>query len=442
MVINWDSVREETAQYLRDLLRIDTTNPPGNETRAMEFVAGVLKREGIEPTILESAPNRGNLVARLKGNGSAAPLLLMVHLDVVPAEADRWTHQPFSGDIADGYLWGRGALDTKGLAAMELMLMLLLKREGKRLTRDVIFMANGDEEMGGSMGAGWVVKEHPDLIRSEYAINEGGGFALDILGKRFFTVQVAEKGSARFIMRTRGHPGHASMPHSDNAVLKLAEAVRKIGAAQLPLHETSTVASFLEGVGANVEPRFRADVAGLLDPAKFSRAVANLALDGLAPMFYAMLHNTAVPTILNAGTKINVIPSVAEARCDARILPGQTSDSFLEELRTVLDPEIEIEFITSSTGFASDHKTPLFDAISRVLARHHPNAPALPYMVVGATDARHVRKLGTKVYGFCPMVAPASEMDRIHGHDERVSIENLGFGTRVLYEVVNEFCSS
>jgi acetylornithine deacetylase/succinyl-diaminopimelate desuccinylase-like protein len=440
MVINWNAVRDEAAQYLCDLLRIDTTNPPGNETRAMEFLASIFKREGIEPLMLESAPNRGNLVARLKGNGSSAPLLLMVHLDVVPAEADRWTHAPFSGDIAEGYLWGRGALDTKGLAAMELMVMLLLKRERKVLSRDLIFMANADEEMGGGMGAGWMVKEHADLIRSEYAINEGGGFALDILGKRFFTVQVAEKGSSRFIMRTRGHPGHASMPHPDNAILKLADAIREIGVAQLPLHSTPTVTSFLEGVAANVEPQFRPDLNGLLDAEKFSSALSNLALDGLGPMFYAMLHNTAVPTMLNAGTKINVIPSVAEARCDARILPGQTQDGFLQELRSVLDKEIEIEFITGTTGFASDHKTPLFDTISRVLSRHQPNAPALPYMVVGATDARHVRKLGTKVYGFCPMVLPASEMDRVHGHDERVSLENLGFGTRVLYEVVNEFC--
>lgn len=442
MVTNWNAVRDEATLYLRDLLRIDTTNPPGNETRAMEFLANILKRESIEPTILESAPHRGNLVARLKGDGSAAPLLLMAHLDVVPAEADRWTHSPFSGDLADGYLWGRGALDTKDLAAMELMVMLLLKREGKVLRRDIIFMANGDEEMGGSMGAGWMVREHPELIQSEYAINEGGGFAIDILGKRFFTVQVAEKGSARFVMRSRGHPGHASMPHADNAVMKLVEGVRKIGSAQLPLHATPTVTSFLEGIAANVDARYRSDVIGLLDPKKFSNAMSSLSLDGLAPMFYAMLHNTAVPTILNAGTKINVIPSLAEARCDARILPGQTADGFLQELRTVLDNEFEIEFITRTTGFSSDHQTPLFDTISSVLSRCHPNAPALPYMVVGATDARHVRKLGTKVYGFCPMVLPATEMDRVHGHDERVSVENLGFGARVLYEVVSEFCSS
>ncbi len=439
---NWNAVRDEATQYLRDLLRIDTTNPPGNETRAVEFLAGIFKREGIEPLILESAPNRGNLVARLKGNGSAAPLLLMAHLDVVPAEADRWTHPPFSGDIADGFLWGRGALDTKDLAAMELMVMLALKREGKPLARDVIFMANGDEEMGGNLGAGWMVKQHPDLIRSEYAINEGGGFAMDILGRRFFTVQVAEKGSARFAMRARGRPGHASMPHPGNAVLKLADAIGKIGAAELPHHATPTVKSFVEGVAANVDPRFRSDVTALLDPKRFSNAMMHLSLDSLGPMFYAMLHNTVTPTILNAGSKINVIPSVAEARCDARILPGQTSDSFLQELRTVLDPEIEIEFITSTTGFESDYRTPLFETISRVLSRHQSNAPVLPYMVVGATDARHVRKLGTKVYGFCPMILESSELDRVHGHDERVSMENLGFGTRMLYEVVSEFCSS
>ncbi|MDE3090281.1 MAG: M20/M25/M40 family metallo-hydrolase, partial [Chloroflexota bacterium] len=225
-----DAIRDEATRYLQDLIRIDTTNPPGNETKAAEYLAAVFKREGIEPTILESAPGRGNLVARLKGDGRAAPLLLMVHIDVVPAEADQWTHPPFGGDIADGYLWGRGTLDTKELAAMELMAMLLLKRDTARkpLARDIIFMANADEEAGGRLGAGWMVKEHPDLIRAEYAINAGGGFGLDILGQRFFTCQVAEKGTARFAMRTRGRPGHGSQPHRDNSVLKLADAIQRI----------------------------------------------------------------------------------------------------------------------------------------------------------------------------------------------------------------------
>ncbi len=443
MSINWNAIREETLHYLQELLRIDTTNPPGNETKAAEFIASILRRDGIEPIILESAPGRGNLVARLKGDGRAAPILLMVHLDVVPAEPGGWTHPPFAGDVADGFVWGRGALDTKELAAMELMVMLLLKREGKPLARDVIFMANADEEAGGSKGAGWMVKEHPDLIRSEYALNEGGGFSLDILGERFFTCQVAEKGSARFAMRARGRPGHGSMPHPDNAVLKLADAIQKIGAAEFPLHVSPTVGAFFESVAAKLGKRAEADVRALLDPKKHRAAMNKLGLgDGLGAMIYAMLHNTVTPTILKAGARINVIPSVAEAQCDVRLIPGQTARDFLAELRAVIGPEIEIEFLTDTPGLESDHSTPLFDAISRVMAQHESNAPVLPYMIVGATDARHVRKLGTKVYGFCPMTTVTGELDRVHGHDERISVDNLAFGARVLYEVVGEFCAS
>src|SRR5574341_1239238 len=367
----------------------------------------------------------------------------MAHLDVVPAESDGWTHPPFAGDIADGFVWGRGALDTKELAAMELMVMLLLKREGKPLARDIIFMANADEEAGGSRGAGWMVNEHPDLIRSEYAINEGGGFSLDILGERFFTCRVTEKGSARFALRARGRPGHGSMPHPDNAVLKLADAIQKIGVAEFPLHVSPIVSTFFEGVAAKLGKRAESDVRALLDPKKHQAAIKKMGLtNGLGSMIYAMLHNTVTPTILKAGTKINVIPSVAEAQCDARLIPGQTSRDFLAELRAVIDPDIEIEFLTDTPGFESDYKTLLFDTISHVVARHEPNAPVLPYMVVGATDARHVRKLGTIIYGFCPMITETGELDRVHGHDERISVDNLAFGARVLYEVVSEFCAS
>ena len=441
---NGDAVRDEVTRYLQDLIRIDTTNPPGNETRAAEYLAGVFKREGIEPTVLESVPGRGNIVARLTGDGRAAPLLLMVHSDVVPAEADQWTHPPFSGDIVDGFLWGRGALDTKELAAMELVVMLMLKREGKPLARDIIFMANADEEAGGKMGAGWMVKEHPDLIRAEYAINEGGGFGLDILGQRVFTCQVAEKGTARFAMRTRGRPGHGSQPHRDNAVLKLADAIQKIGAAGFSHHATATVKLFIEGIAAKLDKRYEADLLSLLDAKKYRAAIERLPLDeGLRTMFNAMLHNTVTPTMLHAGSKVNVIPSLAEAKCDARLLPGQTSHDLLHEVRAVIGNEVEIEFLdNTSAALESDYRTPLFGTIARVMARHEPKSPVLPYMVVGATDARHVKKLGTKVYGFAPMFAPTSELDRVHAHDERISIDNLAFGTRVLYEVVSEFCQN
>jgi acetylornithine deacetylase/succinyl-diaminopimelate desuccinylase-like protein len=441
---NWKSVREEATHHLQELIRIDTTNPPGNEIKAADYLASVFKREGIEPTVLESAPGRGNIVARLKGDGRAEPLLLMSHLDVVPVEADKWQHPPFGGDIADGFMWGRGTLDTKELGAMELMVMLLLKRQNTPLARDIIFMANADEEAGGNLGAGWMVKQHPDHIRAEYAINEGGGFVVDLLGHRFFTCQTGEKGTARFTMRARGRPGHASQPHPDNSVLKLADAIQKIGAAReaFPVHPTATVRQFFEGVAATLGKPYGSELLNLLDPKKYNAVMNRLPIDdSMRSMIYAMLHNTVTPTILNAGSKINVIPSVAEAQCDARLIPGQTEGNLLHELRTIVGENVEIEFVGSRLGRESDYSTPLFDTISRVMAQHEPNAPVLPYLVVGATDARHVANLDTMVYGFCPMIAPSAELDRVHGHNERISLDNLEFGTHVLYEIVSEFAA-
>jgi acetylornithine deacetylase/succinyl-diaminopimelate desuccinylase-like protein len=440
---NWDDVREEATRYLQDLIRIDTINPPGNETRAADYLACVLKREGLEPSIFESCPGRGNLVVRLKGNGRAAPLLLMVHLDVVPAEADKWVRPPLSGDLHEGYIWGRGALDTKNLAAMELMTLLLLKRQGRELNRDIIFMANADEETGGKLGAGWMVKQHPELICAEYAINEGGGFGLEILGERFFTCQVAEKGTARFAMRTRGRPGHASQPTRDNSVLKLADAIQKIGRSELPLFPTATTRLMIEAIAAKVDRHYTTDLQALLDARKYRVAIGNLPIDdGVRSMFYAMLHNTVTPTILNAGTKINVIPSVAEVRCDARVLPGQTSQDLLGQVRSVVGNEVEIEFLDDTPALEADFRTPLFQTIDCVVQKYDPRATLLPFLVVGATDARHVSKMGTKVYGFSPMFAPTTELDRVHGHDERISVDNLAFGTQVLYDVVSEFCKA
>lgn len=434
---------DEAVRYLQDLLRIDTTNPPGNELAACEYLANVLASEGIDAVVLRPEPGRGNLVARLRGSGREAPLLLMAHLDVVPAESDKWRHAPFAGEIENGYLYGRGALDTKQLVAMELMVMLLLKRNGVPLARDVIIMANADEEAGGRQGAGWMVKQHPDLIRAEYAINEGGGFGSEIMGRRVYGVQTGEKGTARFILRSHGRPGHGSMPHQDNAVLKLAAGIQKLGSATLPIHIVPTVRNKLEGLAGALNGRVGANLKSLLDAKNGTDNLNKLPVDeSMRSMLFAMLHNTVTPTMLRAGTKINVIPSVAEASVDARLLPGQTKESFLRELETVLGRGYEIEFIGNPTpGLEFDPASPLYETIKQVLGRHDPHATILPDLNSGATDARHVHKLGTKVYGFCPMFGSENEMQRVHGHDERISLENVGFGTRVLYEVVSEFAS-
>lgn len=439
--MNWDTVQSEAVDHLQHLLRLNTVNPPGNEIIACQYLADVLKRDGIESTILESAPSRGNLVARLKGDGRAAPLLLMVHVDVVTVEPHRWKHEPFGGEISDGFIYGRGALDTKELAAMELAVMLWLKRNNVPLARDVIFMANADEEAGGIHGAKWMVEHHPDLIRAEYGINEGGGFGTNILGKRIYGIQTGEKGTARFSLRAHGKPGHASVPQRESSVLKLARGITALGEATFPVHLTETARNYVEGLAKAVGGSAAHSLRAVLDTKNNKRAFDNLMVDeGLKGMIYAMLHNTATPTKLNAGSKINVIPSVAEAQVDARLVPGQTPETFLGELRTVLDRDYDIEFHRPTmTGIESDPQSPLYDTMVNALKRHDPEAIVLPDLVVGATDARHVTKLGTKVYGFSPMFDDAAEMDRVHADDERISLRNVGFGTQALYEVVSEF---
>ncbi|MFN8471920.1 MAG: M20/M25/M40 family metallo-hydrolase [Anaerolineae bacterium] len=441
---NWDETRQEVTSLLQDLLRLDTTNPPGNEIIAADYIADRLQQVGIEPTVLESAPGRGNVVGRLKGTGEEAPLLLMGHVDVVPAEPAKWERPPFSGDLADGYIWGRGALDMKNTVASHLMVMLLLARAGVPLRRDVIFMANADEEVGGKMGAGWVVDNHPDLIRAEYAINEGGGMEMPIGGTSFYTVQTAEKGTARFSMRAYGRPGHASVPRPDNAVTRLCEAVAALGRTQLPLHPTATFAAMLDSI-AEVMPALEPVKPALLDPATSATTLAQLPLpEDLRLMFSAMLRNTASPTILSAGTKINVIPSVAEVQVDGRTIPGSRGADLLAEARAVVGDDIELELHGDSPALEAGLESPLYDTIVEVMREHWPEARPLPLLVPGATDARHVTRLGTKVYGFSPLRSEANVdfFALIHSHNERVSVNNLLFSTQVIYDVVTRFAGA
>lgn len=439
--INWEFVQDEVVNYLRDLIRIDTTNPPGNEILAAEYIAEALRRDGIEPTIIESAPGRGNLVARLKGNGEAGPLLLMGHTDVVPADPEGWEHDPFSGDIVDGYIWGRGALDMKGTVAAELTTLLLLKRAERPLKRDVIFMATADEERGGQYGAAWLADHHPDLIRAEYALNEGAGRAIKIGSQIFFPCEAAQKGLARFQMRARGSPGHASKPHRDNAVVRLAEAVAQLGRTDLPLHVTKPVKAFLERIADAFSPEVRKQLPGLLNPATHRQILTALPVDDdLKRGLFAMLHNTATPTIISGGSKINVIPPLAEAQVDGRMLPGVTQADFLAELRAVVGDQVEIEFSQVEPPLETDINSPLFQTIEQVIARYEPQAKVVPYLNVGGTDARYMMALGARVYGFFPGRYDPAVGGTVHGNNERVSIDNLLFGAQVLHDVVAQFC--
>ncbi len=439
----WDdaAVRTEVTGILQGLLRCNTTNPPGNETAAVNYLAGLLGQNGVDSTILESAPGRANLVATLRGDGSRQPFLLMGHVDVVPAEADQWEHPPFAAEIHDGFIYGRGARDMKGTVAVELMVLLLLKRHALPLKRDVIFMANADEEAGGNFGARWMVENHPDLIRAEYGLNEGGGGVLPIDGHQFILCQTGEKGNSRFVVRTHGTPGHASQPHKDNAILHLADAVTRLGEAHLPIHVTDTARAFVEGIARELGPDGE-EWLGLLDAGTFWSTLDNLPVsDGIKRRLIATFTNTAVPTILKAGSKTNVIPSVAEAYVDSRKLPGSTNASFARELRTVLPGWAEIEFTGDMPGIEARPDSPLFEKIKSVMQRYVPGGVVVPALVVGGTDARHQTKLGTQVYGFSPSNAAPAESERVHGHNERIHVDDLLFGVKATYDIVSEFCT-
>lgn len=439
--MNWNLIRDEVVTILQDLIRFDTTNPPGNETPCVEHIASILRREGVEPIVLESAPGRGNVVARIKGDGSLPPLLLMGHVDVVTAEEDKWQQPPFSGALVDGIVWGRGATDMKQMVAMELMTVLLLKRENKKLKRDVIFMATADEETGGRMGAGYLATEHPDLIRAEYAINEGGASSIELDGKMFFVCSTAEKGSARFTLRGRGEPGHASQPHQNNAILPLSRALTSLIEKPLPIHISETARAHVIGLAEGVNRELAATLRDILEPTKHDQALKSLPLaEPVKRRLSASFHNTATPTILRAGSKINVIPAQAEADVDCRILPGTTRETLEPELRAILGDQIEIQFNGIVPALESSPHSPLFEAIRQVVAEQANGASTIPGLITGGTDAKRIVPLGTKVYGFVPQKYEGPSMSGLaHAHNERVSAQNLEFGTHVLYDVVERF---
>jgi len=445
--INWQAVRDEVTGYLRDLVRFNTTNPPGNETPCARYIADVLAKEGIAAEVVESAPGRGSVVARLKATtgDSAPPLLLLSHLDVVHADPSRWEHPPFSADLVDGYVWGRGSVDTKDLTATELMVMLLLQRLGLPLKRDVILAATADEETGGEYGAGWLATHRPELINAAWCINEGGGTGILLGGQRFYSCQTGEKGICWMRWRAKGTSGHASVPTENNAVVRLSRALAKIGEADLPLHRTATVDVYLQGIlGALQLPYSLDEFIGLATSRASLRQV--LPDPDLADRLYARLHNTATPTVLRAGEKTNVIPSVAEAQVDGRILPGQTPEGFLAEIKAALGDDdfnaLEIDPFNVTSPLESPSASELFDIIQQTLPAHDPEGTVLPTMSTGGTDAKHLVPLGMRVYGFSPQKdEPEASLTKMaHADNERLSVANLLFSTQVLFDVVRRFC--
>ncbi|MEM1660704.1 MAG: M20/M25/M40 family metallo-hydrolase [Candidatus Bathyarchaeia archaeon] len=445
-----EDVEEEVITILSNLIKIDTTNPPGNETRAAEYLARILEEDGFECEILESAPGRGNIITRLRGSMGKPRLLLLSHLDVVAANPNEWSVPPFSGLIKDGFVWGRGAIDMKSMTAIEVIVMKLLKRNNVQLRGDVIFAATADEERGGQAGAGWLVENHFEKVKAEYVINEGGGQAIPVNGRNIFTVQTAEKGILWLKVKSKGTPGHGSIPGvADNAILRMCHVIEKLGKYRDPIFLTSTVKHFLE-VMAKESPHLGLLLKALVEnPANGDEFIDKIAEQdkAFAEELRAMLRMTIAPTMVRGGIKENIIPSECEAVFDCRILPGQTTFSALSKIKTILGnvcdmEKLEFEVIQSNEPSESPIDTPLYHTITRTLREFDSNCSVTPILLTGGTDSRFFRKLGAVCYGFHPMVSdlPYGEiLKMIHGVDERISTRNLIFGTTILYNVVEKF---
>ena len=438
MSISWQQIRDEVTRHLQALIRFNTVNPPGNETQAAAYLASVLQREGIEAQIVESVPGRGNLVARIRGEGRARPLLLMAHSDVVSVEPEKWTHDPFGGEIVDGKVWGRGAVDTKCLVACELVVMLLVKRLGLTLDRDLIMATFADEEAGGRYGAGWMWQNRRELIDAEYAINEGGGAALGVGGHRFYLCQTGEKGGARMRLTARGEPGHASMPLPDTAMRRAAQAVVALTGHTFPTVMTRTVERMLRAIGQKVGGELERRIESVLQDPTWENLATLPLNEPERRMLYAMTRNTAVPTMIRGGHRINVIPSEVTVEVDGRVLPGQSPESFAAEIQALLGGLVEVELTGRSSALEADPASPLFDTIRAVMQELDPGSEVVPYLVPGGTDAKSLP--GIKVYGFMPMRDHPEEFDLAHAHDERISISTLEFAVRALFEIVTRFC--
>ena len=460
-LVDWDRATAECVDHLRALIRIPSVNPPGfgdgaagrdstgGETAAANYCAEVLTSAGIAAHVLETLPGRGSCFARLPATvaPSEPPLVLLSHLDVVPVDAESWSHDPFGAELVDGVIWGRGAVDMKGMVAMELGVMLALARFGGERSRDVIFAAVADEEAGGVFGAGHWVSERPDLFAdvsgrpAAAAINEVGGYSMTIGGRRIYGIQVAEKGIAWTRMRTTGTAGHGSMPHADNAAVKLAEAVTRLAGAFRPARVTPVVDAFLSALGLGM-------VADAIRNDDTALAMAELEVRVEDPVLRrslsAMLRDTVTTTMIQVGKKMNVIPGGGEAQIDVRTLPGTDQEALLAELQATVGDLAVVEPVIMLPAIEAPGDAPIVGLMRSALLSADPDAAAAPMMITPGTDAKALATLGIPTYGFAPLQLAADMpfLSLFHGHDERVPVSALRFGLPVLHEVVTRFVAA
>ncbi len=428
-------LHERPADLLARLIRFDTSNPPGGELECIGWIAELLRDAGCEVRILARTPERPNLVARLRGRGAAAPLLLQGHVDVVPARGD-WSHEPFAGEIADGFVWGRGALDMKGGVAMMLAAFLRANAAPEPPPGDVILCLLSDEEAGSENGASFMVSEHAELFDGvRYAIGEFGGFTMELGGGRFYPIMVAEKQLCWTRATLRGPAGHASMPVRGGAVGRLGRLLSALDRRRLPVHVTPVVRSMVQGIASEVPRAMALPLRSLLTPS-LTNAVLDAGGERLA-MFDSLLHNTASATILSGGEKINVIPDEVTVELDCRLLPGYSPQDVFGELRELAGSDIEFE-VLQHDPVAAEPDMGLFETLAGALRELDPTAKPIPMLLPAVTDGRFFSSLGIQTYGFLPMQLPADMpfMRLIHAPDERLPTGAVEFGTEAIGRVI------
>jgi acetylornithine deacetylase/succinyl-diaminopimelate desuccinylase-like protein len=437
--IDLGKLQDDAVRHTREYLRINTTNPPGNEAETMRWFARIFEREGIPFDTASSAPGRGNIWARLKG-GNQPALVLLHHMDVVPADPKYWTADPFAASTVmagkDSMIVGRGALDTKTLGVAQLEAFLALHRAKVPLDRDVIFIATADEEAGGNFGAGWLVKHHPEAFRGAgMLLNEGGDGTLGEDGRIQFAIEVTQKTPLWLKLTAVGKPGHGSTPPPSSAVDRLVRALARLQTYEFQPRVVPSVRAYLSAIAPATPERWRA---GFLDPAKLiadRNTLATLQIE--QPGIAGLLRNTCSVTMLQASNKINVIPPEAQAQIDCRLLPDQDHAAFLREFATAInDPAITVDTIIAFTAAVSPTDGPLYRAIADVVRQNYPAASIAPSVSTGFTDSHWFRDLGIASYGFSPFVIPEADEGGVHGNDERISVANVRRGTVMMLDLL------
>ena len=420
------TIYERPAELLQNLIRFDTTNPPGSEAECVAYINRLLTDAGFKTTLLAKDANRPNLIARLKGQGTAAPFLLYGHVDVVTTANQKWTHPPFEGKVEDGYIWGRGALDMKGGVAMMLAAFLRAKAENLNPAGDVVLAILSDEEGGGEYGAKYLVDNQAKQFEGiRYAIGEFGGFSTHFGEQKFYLIQVAEKQICWMKATVHGPGGHGSLPMRGGAMAKLGQLLQQLDKHSLPVHITPVTRQMIEAIAS----AFHTDFDSLLE-----------LLGQRGQTFEPLLHNMVNPTIVHGGEKINVIPSEIVLELDGRLLPDLGPEDMITELRQIIGDEVELEVVRFDPGPAEPDMG-LFDVLADILREADPSGEPLPLLIPGTSDARFFSRLGIQTYGFLPMKLPAdfNFMQTIHGEDERIPVESVTFGTEAIYKALQRF---